>query len=145
MSQNAGLTTVHEDDIAKHLPVAQGMITRMIILQRDAPGAKTSLAGSGRRFVSTVSTGAVRRTREVELTKRVAQVHPDDPMMSIAQHSVLFRARRGLAVALALSDTFAKQSNLETLQPVQVSPVCLRLCRGLFLCRLSSSVDGSGR
>jgi len=116
MSQNAGLTTVHEDDIAKHLSVAQGMITRMIILQRDTPGAKTSLAGSGRRFVSTVSTGAVRRTREVELTKRVAQVHPDDPMMSIAQHSVLFRARRGLAVALALSETFAQQSNLETLQ-----------------------------
>ncbi|MCP4318780.1 MAG: AAA family ATPase [Hyphomicrobiales bacterium] len=116
MSQNAGLTTVHEDDIQKHRSTAQSMVTRMVILQRDDGRSRSSLAGTGRRFVSTVSTGSARRTREIELVKTVAAIHPDDPMLSIAQHSVLFRARRGLAVALALSDVYAKQSDLESLQ-----------------------------
>ncbi len=116
MSQTTGLTTVHEDDIAKHRDTAQGMVTRMVIVQRDDGRSRSRLAGTGRRFVSTVSTGGTRRTREVEFIKTVASVHADDPMMSIAQHSVLYRVRRGLAVALALADVFAKQSDLEALQ-----------------------------
>jgi hypothetical protein len=116
MSQTTGLTTVHEDDIAKHRDTAQGMVTRMVIVQRDDGRSSSRLAGTGRRFVSTVSTGGTRRTREVEFGKTVASVHADDPMMSIAQHSVLYRVRRGIAVALALSDVFARQSDLEALQ-----------------------------
>ena len=116
MSQNTGLTTVHEDDIAKHLNTAQSLVTRLVILERGDGRSKTGLAGTGRRFVSTVSTGSVRRTREVELVKTVAAVRPDDQMLSIAQHNVLYRARRGLAVALALADTFARQTDLERLQ-----------------------------
>ena len=121
MSQNAGLTTIHEEDIARHLSTAQGMITRMVVLERGSGRSGTGLAGTGRRFVSTVSTGSVKRTREVELTKTVAGMRPDDPMLSIAQHMVLFRVRRGLAVALALADSFAKQSALETLQAKNAS------------------------
>ncbi|MEM6462296.1 MAG: AAA family ATPase [Pseudomonadota bacterium] len=116
MSQNTGLTTVHEDDIAKHRNTAQSMVTRAVILQRDDGRSRSSLAGTGRRFVSTVSTAGARRTREIEFAKTVAAVHPDDPMLSIAQHSVLYRVRRGVAVALALSDVFAKQCDLEALQ-----------------------------
>jgi hypothetical protein len=63
-----------------------------------------------------VSTGSVRRTREVEFAKSVAAVRADDVMMSIPQHTLLFRARRGLAVALAVGDVFARSSELESLQ-----------------------------
>lgn len=116
MSQNAGLTTIHEDDIEKHRATAQSLVTRTVVLQRDDGRPGTALAGSGRRFVSTVSTRSVRRSREIELAKTIAAVRPDDPLLSIAQHTLLYRARRGLAVALALGDTFAKQSELEALQ-----------------------------
>lgn len=116
MSQNAGLTTIHEDDIERHRATAQSLVTRTIVLQRDDRQSGTQLAGTGRRFVSTVSTRSVRRSREIELTKTVAAVHADDPLMSIPQHTLLYRVRRGLAVALALTDIFARQSELEALQ-----------------------------
>jgi hypothetical protein len=116
MSQTAGLTTIHEDDIEKHRSMAQSMVVRTIVLQRDDGKSGTSLAGSGRRFVSTVSTRSMRRTREIELAKTIAAVRADDPLLSIAQHTLLFRARRGLAVALALAEIFARQNDLESLQ-----------------------------
>ncbi len=116
MSQNAGLTTIHEDDIEKHRATAQSLVTRLVVLERDDGKSGTTLAGTGRRFVSTVSTRSVRRSREVELTKTIAAVHAGDPLMSIAQHTLLYRARRGLAVAMALADSFAVQSELEALQ-----------------------------
>ena len=116
MSQNAGLTTIHEDDIEKHRATAQSLVTRLVVLERDDGQSGTTLAGTGRRFVSTVSTRSVRRSREVELTKAIAAVHAGDPLMSIAQHTMLYRTRRGLAIALALSDSFAVQSELEALQ-----------------------------
>jgi len=116
MSLNAGLTTIHEDDIAKHQALAQGMVTRLIILEADDPATATALAGTGRRFVSTVATTGSRRTREVELSKTIQSVRLADPLMSPAQHALLFRARRGLQVALAVADVFARQTNLEGLQ-----------------------------
>ncbi len=39
----------------------------------------------------------------------------DDSMLSIGQHTLLFRTRRGIAVALAVADQFAKQSGLDAL------------------------------
>ncbi|MBK5569371.1 AAA family ATPase [Ensifer sp. SSB1] len=116
MTLNTGLTTLHEDDIAKHQAVAQGLVTKLIILEREDAAAGTSLAGTGRRFVSTVSTGGQRRTREVELTKTIQSVRQGDPMFSPAQHAVLYRTRRGIQVALAVADVFARQTNLEQLQ-----------------------------
>ncbi|MBB5534293.1 AAA family ATPase [Rhizobium giardinii] len=116
MSLNAGLTTLHEDDIARHQAVAQGLVTKVIILEADDPASKTALAGTGRRFVSTVSTGGQRRTREVELAKTIQAVRTGDPLMSPAQHALLYRSRRGLQVALAVADVFARQTNLEGLQ-----------------------------
>ncbi|MVA95688.1 AAA family ATPase [Nitratireductor sp. CAU 1489] len=113
---DAGLTTIGEADIEKHRAVAQAMITRIIVMEDGGGRSSTALAGTGRRFVSTVSTGSVRRTREVEFAKSVAAVRADDVMMSIPQHTLLFRARRGLAVALAVGDVFARSSELESLQ-----------------------------
>lgn len=116
MTLNTGLTTLHEDDIAKHQAVAQGLVTKLIILERDAASSGTTLAGTGRRFVSTVSTGGQRRTHEVELVKTIQAARQGDPMLSPAQHAVLFRTRRGIQVALAVADVFARQTHLEQLQ-----------------------------
>jgi len=116
MSLNAGLTTIHEDDIAKHQAAAQSLVTKLVILESDDGKSGTALAGTNRRFVSTVSTAGTRRTREVELAKTIQSVHAADPLLTPQQHAVLFRSRRGLQVALAVSDVFSRQTNLEGLQ-----------------------------
>ncbi|MBZ0164513.1 MAG: AAA family ATPase [Notoacmeibacter sp.] len=117
---DTGLTTIHEDDIARHVAAAQSMITRIIVLEDGDGKSKTALAGTGRRFVSTVSTGAVRRTREVELSKTIAATGKGDQLLSIPAHTLLYRARRGLAIALAVADVFAQGSELESLQAKNV-------------------------
>ncbi|RFZ89749.1 ATP-binding protein [Shinella sp. WSJ-2] len=116
MSLNAGLTTIHEDDIAKHQAAAQSLVTKLVILESEDGKSGTTLAGTGRRLVSTVSTAGTRRTREVELARTIQSVHAADPLLSPQQHAVLFRSRRGLQVALAVSDVFSRQTNLESLQ-----------------------------
>lgn len=113
---DTGLTTIPETDIEKQRALAQSMITRIVVLEDSSGQSGTALAGTGRRFVSTVSAGSVRRTREVELGKTVAAIRPDDPLMSIPQHTLLFRARRGLSIALAVGVVFAEGSDLESLQ-----------------------------
>ncbi|WP_412049813.1 AAA family ATPase [Hoeflea sp. Naph1] len=116
MSQTTGLTTISEEDIARHRSVAQAMVTRVVVLTPQDDGSKTALAGTHRRFVSTVSTGGLRRTREIELAKTIQAVRGEDPMLSIPQHTLLFRTRRGIAVALAVAELFARQTDLESLQ-----------------------------
>jgi len=113
---DTGLTTIAEADIEKHRPTAQSMITRVVVLEDSRGTSNTQLAGTGRRFVSTVSTGSVRKTREVELAKTVAAIRPDDQLMGIGQHTLLYRTRRGIAVALAVADVFARGTDLESLQ-----------------------------
>jgi hypothetical protein len=113
---DTGLTTIAEADIEKHRVAAQSMITRIVVLEDAGGKSATALAGTGRRFVSTVSTGSVRKTREVDLIKTVASMRPDDQLMTIGQHMLLFRARRGLSVALAVADVFARSCDLESLQ-----------------------------
>lgn len=113
---DTGLTTIPEAAIEKHRAMAQSFITRIVVLEDSSRESGTALAGTNRRFVSTVSVGSVRRTREVELAKTVGAIHPDDQLLTIAQHTLLFRARRGTATALAVSDVFAEGSDLESLQ-----------------------------
>ena len=74
---DTGLTAISEADIEKHRALAQSFITRIVVLEDSSGRSQTELAGTGRRFVSTVSTGSVRRTREVELAKTVQAVRPD--------------------------------------------------------------------
>ncbi|WP_299860259.1 AAA family ATPase [uncultured Hoeflea sp.] len=116
MSQTTGLTTIPEDDIARHRPLAQSMVTRIVVLESQDSRSATPLAGTSRRFVSTVSTGGMRRTREIELAKAIQVIRADDQMLSIPQHTLLFRTRRGIAVALAVAEMFGQQSDLESLQ-----------------------------
>ncbi|RUM95886.1 ATP-binding protein [Pseudaminobacter arsenicus] len=113
---DTGLTTIAEADIEKHNATAQGMITRIVVLEDGGGKSGAALAGTGRRFVPTISTGSVRKTREVELSKTVAALRSGDPLMSIAQHTLLYRVRRGIAVALAIADVFARSGELESLQ-----------------------------
>ncbi|WP_192364595.1 AAA family ATPase [Mesorhizobium mediterraneum] len=113
---DTGLTTISEAAIEKHRATAQSFITRIVVLEDPSRESGTALAGTNRRFVSTVSVSSARRTREVELSKTVAAVHPDDQLLSIAQHMLLFRTRRGLAIALAIADVFAEGSDLESLK-----------------------------
>ncbi|MBX3598125.1 MAG: ATP-binding protein [Rhizobiaceae bacterium] len=113
---DTGLTTISEADIEKHVPTAQSFITRIVVLEQANSQSGTALAGTNRRFVSTVSTGSVGRSREVELSKTVAAIRPGDQLLDIAQHTLLYRARRGIAIALAVSDVFARASDLESLQ-----------------------------
>ena len=113
---DTGLTTISEADVEKHRALAQSFVTRVVVLEDVGDGSQTALAGTGRRFVSTVATGSVRRTREVELTRTIQSVRSDDPILSIGQHTLLYRARRAVQVALAVGDIFAKASDLEALQ-----------------------------
>ncbi len=111
-----GLTTLQEDDISKHVPVVQSMLQRANVIIPDDDGrSKVELAGTRRRFVSTVSTGGSKRTVEVRLMDRISGIKADDPMMSIAQHGLAFRLRRGMAVGFAVGDVFARQTELEAL------------------------------
>ncbi len=110
-----GLTALNEDDIAKHMSTAQSLITRCVVLEADDNKSRTEIAGTRRRFVSTVSNAGSRKSNKVELIKTIAAVSANDAMLSIAQHGLVFKARRGLAVALAVSDLFARQTSLESL------------------------------
>jgi len=86
MSLNTGLTAIPEEDIAKHQSIAQSFVTKLVVLENDGGTSGTALAGTGRRFVSTVTPGSVRRTREVELAKSVQAVRAGDQMLSPNQH-----------------------------------------------------------
>ncbi len=63
----------------------------------------------------------MRRTREIELSKTIQATGSADPLLTPAQHTVLYRVRRGAQVALAISDVFARQSELEPLQARNIS------------------------
>ena len=120
---DTALTTLHEEDIAKHIATAQSLVTRFVLLEAASRDSKTEIAGTRRRFVATVSTAGQRSTREVEFTKTLSGISSDDTMLSPAQHNVLFKTRRALAVSLAVSDLFAKQTGLDSLHRRNASSV----------------------
>ena len=118
---DTGLTTIDEKDIAKHLPTAQSLVTKLVLIESSDGKSKTQLAGTRRRFVSTVSTAGAKSSREVEFAKTLSSVHADDSFLSPIQHNILFKTRRALAVALAVSDEFAKQTGLDNLRKKNAS------------------------
>jgi hypothetical protein len=116
MSLNTGLTAIPEEDIAKHQSIAQSFVTKVVMLENDGGTSGTALAGTGRRFVSTVSTSGARKTREVSLAAVIQSIRAGDQMLSPNQHALLYRARRGTMIGLAVADVFARHTNLEGLQ-----------------------------
>lgn len=115
MEQSSGLTTIHEDEIKKHLSLAQTLVTRFVIMVAGDNKSSTQLAGTRRRFVSTVSSKGARRTQEVELAATLQNIDNSDQLLSVAQHNVLYRARRGVAISLAISDVFGQSTGLDDL------------------------------
>ena len=112
---DTGLTTLKESDIQKHLPVAQSLVTRFVQVQTGRAESQTELAGTRRRFVSTVSSAGTKSTSEVEFTKTIASLSEGDALLSLGQHGLLYKTRRSLAVALALVDLFGEQTGLDSL------------------------------
>ena len=113
---DTGLTTLNEKDIAKHLPTAQSLVTKLILIEARDNKSKTEIAGTRRRFVSTVSTAGTKSSREVEFTKTLQSLKEDDTLLSPVQHGILYKTRRALAVSLAVADEFAKQTGLDSLR-----------------------------
>ena len=118
---DTGLTTINEKDIKKHLPTAQSLVTKLILMEAASNKSKTEIAGTKRRFVQTVSSAGTRSTREVEFIKTLSAINAEDNLLSPIQHGILFKTRRALAVALAVSDEFAKQTGLDALRTKNAS------------------------
>ena len=118
---DAALSTIRESDIEKHLPVAQSLVTNFTQVVTGKAESKTALAGTRRRFVSTVATGQAKSTNKVEFTKTVSAISEGDHMLSLAQHGLVWKMRRGIAVALAVVDQFAEQTGLDALTTKNVS------------------------
>ncbi len=111
-----GLTTLQEEDIAKHIPAAHALLQRAtVIIPDDDSRSKVELAGTRRRFVSTVSTSNLKRTADVKILNTISGVHADDEMLSVEQHRLAFKLRRAIAVGLAVVDVFSRQTELESL------------------------------
>jgi len=116
-----GLTALKESDIEKHLTIAQSLVTNFVQVVTGKAESNTPLAGTRRRFVSTVSTSGTKSTNKIEFMATVAAVNAGDSMMSLAQHGLVFKTRRAIAVALAVGDLFAEQTGLDALTKKNVS------------------------
>ncbi|MEM1317810.1 MAG: AAA family ATPase, partial [Pseudomonadota bacterium] len=113
--QAPSLTTLREDDIAKHLSTAQTLVTRFTHVTLGEGRSNTEIAGTRRRFVSTVSTAGSKSTSDIRFTDTVSAVNASDTMLSLAQHTIVYRTRRALAVALAVADVFGERTGLDSL------------------------------
>jgi len=118
---DAALSTISESDIEKHLPVAQSLVTNFTQVVTGKAESKTALAGTRRRFVSTVATGQAKSTNKVEFTKTVSAISEGDGMLSLAQHGLVWKTWRAVAVAMAVVDQFAEQTGLDALTKKNVS------------------------
>ncbi len=113
---DAALTTLREEDIAKHLATAQSLVTKTAVVEAASAKSNTEIAGTRRRFVQTVSTAGAKTSRSVEFASTLTAITPGDSMLTLAQHSVLYKTRRAIAVALAVADVYAKQTGMDALR-----------------------------
>ncbi len=112
-----GLTTLSEKDIAKHVSTMQALLERTnVMVMEDRSRSKTEIAGTRRRFVSTVSTAPQRQARDIRFLHRLQAIHPDDTLLTPEEHALAYKLRRGMSVGHAVADVFARQTELEKLQ-----------------------------
>lgn len=112
-----GLTTLSEKDIAKHVATMQALLERTsVLVLEDRSRSNTEIAGTRRRFVSTVSTAPQRQARDIRFLHRLQAIHPDDTLLTPEEHALVYKLRRGMAVGQAVADVFAQQTELEKLQ-----------------------------
>jgi len=112
---DVGQVALKESEIEKHLTVAQSLVTQFVVVSSGNTKSNTEIAGTRRRFVSTVSTTGTKSTNKVELANTVGAINAGDGMLSLAQHGLVYKTRRAAAVALAVGDLFAEQTGLDAL------------------------------
>ena len=125
MSEMSDQMELREEDIAKHIAMAQSLIEGFDHAPRIGRAADTPVAerssgiGTRRRFRSTTP-GLVTQRRvasgAVQLIGRVEGADGDDALMSPLQSTVLHGVRRAIAIALAVAENFAETTQLGDLK-----------------------------
>ncbi|UWQ14888.1 ATP-binding protein [Aliiroseovarius sp. M344] len=125
MSLPADLMELREEEIRAHYDAAAGHLdgfdhTPRIAKPKEAPKAERSPGvGRARRFRSTTPglvTRSTARPEGVHLVERIEGSDGDDPLVSPLQATVLHALRRGIAIALAVGEGFAEQTELAALR-----------------------------
>jgi hypothetical protein len=112
---DASLIRIDEAQIAKHRDQAQAIITKFTVMEDEAAGSSTTIAGTGRRFVSPVASGGLRKAKEIEFGKTVAAVTSGEGILTPRQHGLVYALRRAAGIGLAVADQFAGVSGLDQL------------------------------
>jgi hypothetical protein len=122
MGRTSDLMELREADVVKHYGAAEAMLagfdhTPRIGKPRDVAGGEERSPGipSARRFRSTTPglvTRSTARAEGVQLVARIMAADGDGPLTSPAQANVMYGLRRGLSVALAMSETYGDMSGL---------------------------------
>lgn len=121
MSLTTDQMELREEDIRKHYPAAVAMLEGFDHTARIGRGADVSVPerssglGSRRRFRTTTPglvTRSTARPEGVHLIERIENSDGADPLTSPLQASVVHILRRGLAIALAMGETFSEASGL---------------------------------
>ncbi|MEP1768099.1 MAG: ATP-binding protein [Sulfitobacter sp.] len=125
MSQISDQMELREEDIAKHVAMAQSLIEgfdhapRIGTAGGEPAAERSSGIGTRRRFRSTTP-GLVTQRRvasgAVQLIGRVEGADGDDALMSPLQATVLHGVRRAIAIALAVAENFAEATGLADLK-----------------------------
>ncbi len=111
-----GLIQIDEAEIIRHGTLSDALITKFSLLEDDGgPSSATTIAGTGRRFVSPVSSGGTRRARDVEFGKTIAAITPNEGLLTPRQHGLLYGMRRAAAIGLAVAASYGVASGLEEL------------------------------
>ncbi len=84
------------------------------MIESDAANAGAPDRRHGPPLRLHVSTSGMRRTREVDLAKAIPGGARRRPDAVAPPARLLYRARRGVMAALAISDVFARQTGLES-------------------------------
>lgn len=124
MSQTSDAMELREEDIAKHLGVAQSLIEGFDHAPRIAKTADVAQAerssgiGTRRRFRSTTPGLVTQRRTPAGAVQLMARVDgtDDDALMTPLQSTVLHALRRAIAIALAVAENAAEHSGLGDLK-----------------------------
>ncbi|MAM63976.1 MAG: AAA family ATPase [Maritimibacter sp.] len=125
MSLPADQMELTEEEIRAHYDAAGGMLEgfdhapRIGKARAEAPVERSPGVARWRRFRSTTPglvTRSTARPEGVRLVDRIEAVGGDDPLVSPVEASVLHGLRRALAIALAMGEGYAQQTELAELK-----------------------------
>ncbi len=126
MSQTSDAMELREEDISKHVAMAQAMLDGFDHAPRigratgdDDAQERSSGIGTRRRFRSTTPGLVTRRSTPrgaVQVLGRIAASDGGDTLISPTQATVSHALRRAIAIALAVAENVAEQSSLGDLR-----------------------------